>query len=89
MRTSLTKTSAGVWILDRPFGNQRITVRLESGKKYRVIPINPAKKKHRDRIVELIEIIDDFMPDQALVRFLDTNRQGKIVLDDLVPVNEH
>lgn len=84
MRATLTQSTPGVWILDRPLDNQRVKVQLESGKKYRVIPMNPAKKKHRDRIVELVEILGDFMPDRALVRFIDTNRQGKVDLCDLV-----
>ena len=64
------------------------TLTITIGSTYRVEPINPQKKKHRDRVCTILELDDDFMPQNASVRFQDNNRVGKVCLSDLVPVDQ-
>lgn len=58
-------------------------IELIIDKKYIIRPENPKKLKHRDRTCILIEIENEFQPQKALVKFLDTKRNGKVDLIDL------
>ena len=84
--THMDRVAPGVWNMDREVGDRRVKFRIEVGRQYRVHPLNPAKKKHRDRIVELVEIEDDLSPQDGWVRFQDNNRRGKVALNDLLPL---
>ncbi len=53
------------------------------GCQYVVNPINKQKKKHRGRLVNLIFIETDRGVVSAKVKYLDTNRIGKLDLRDL------
>ncbi|HVN56064.1 MAG TPA: hypothetical protein VMT46_17160 [Anaerolineaceae bacterium] len=70
--------------------NQR-TVILDVGKVYLVSPINERDMQNRGRTCILLEFVpysydkpEDIL---ALVKFTDTNRQGRVELEDLVPVS--
>jgi hypothetical protein len=65
-------------------------VKIELGKHYIVQPLNVLKKKHRDRQCIVIGFIQDEtgMPIDARVKFLDTNRTGRVSIRDLVPAPE-
>jgi hypothetical protein len=69
-------------------GKERAAIAYTTGNTYRVDPTNPQKKKHRDRVCTILEFDDDFMPQNASVRFHDNNRIGKVDLSDLVPVDQ-
>jgi len=64
-------------------------VEMVVGRKYQVPPANPSKKKHRDRVCVLLDIIpiseSHPMDLVAKVRFMDNNRIGRVDLSDLVP----
>ena len=66
----------------------RRTVKLTVGKDYCVKPINPLKKKHRDRVCTILEFDDEFVPLNVKVKFLDNGRIGKVCCSDLVPVEQ-
>ena len=63
---------------------------LRVGKEYVIQPLNPLKKKHRNRrciVLDFVPVSDSHRRDiVAKVRFLDTNRIGRTELDDLVSV---
>ncbi|GEN33794.1 MULTISPECIES: hypothetical protein [Aneurinibacillus] len=61
-------------------------VKIELGKEYVVQPVNVLKKKHRDRRCIVIGFIQDDtgVPRDARVKFLDTNRTGRVSIRDLV-----
>lgn len=67
---------------------KRAPVTVTKGNTYRIEPMNSQKKKHRDRVCTILEFDDDFMPQEASVRFHDNNRVGKVNLSDLVPVDQ-
>lgn len=76
-------------IIESSFNSKkRAAVTITIGSNYRVEPMNPQKKKHRDRVCTIIEFDDDLMPKNASVRFQDNNRIGKVCLSDLVPVDQ-
>lgn len=55
---------------------------LKLGQEYVVKPDNKQKKKHRDRRI----IIHKFLEDgRASVKFKDSNRVGKVDLEDIKP----
>ncbi|MFB1100506.1 hypothetical protein [Terribacillus sp. JSM ZJ617] len=58
---------------------------FKPGNQYVVNPLNKQKKKHRGRYVTLKGIESDKHNGilSAKVKYLDTNRSGKIILDDL------
>jgi len=60
------------------------------GKEYIIQPLNPLKKKHRNRrciVLDFVPVSDSHPIDiVAKVRFLDNNRVGRAELDDLVRV---
>jgi len=63
---------------------------LEIGKEYLVSPINRYNMENRGRRCILLEFVP-YSPDKpedilARVKFLDTNRNGRIELEDLIPV---
>ena len=63
---------------------------LEIGKEYLVSPINRHNMENRGRRCILLEFVP-YSPDKpedilARVKFLDTNRNGRIELEDLIPV---
>ncbi len=62
--------------------------KVEIGQTCVVQPANPRKTKHRDRqcVVLGFEEATDGGPARAEVKFLDTNRKGKVDVEDLVPV---
>lgn len=64
------------------------SVTIELGNKYVIDPINLLKKKHRDRICMVIGFIMDErgIPADVRVKFLDTNRTGRISIRDVVPI---
>jgi hypothetical protein len=66
------------------------TVLLEIGKEYLVSPINDRNMDNRGRKCVLLEFVpysydkpEDIL---ALVKFNDTRRNGRVELEDLVPV---
>ena len=66
------------------------TVVLDVGKEYLVSPINERNMQNRGRTCILLEFVaysydkpEDIL---ALVKFVDNNRQGRVELEDLVPV---
>ncbi|ERI04272.1 hypothetical protein HMPREF0083_06106 [Aneurinibacillus aneurinilyticus ATCC 12856] len=61
-------------------------VKIELGKEYVVQPLNALKKKHRDRRCIVIGFIQDDtgVPSDARVKFLDTNRTGRVNIRDLI-----
>ena len=65
-------------------GISRIT-RPVKGQTYKIEPINPKKRKYRGRICTFIDYDEDRIQ-IATVRFNDTNREGKIPVDDLVQI---
>ena len=69
--------------------HQRVVV-LDVGKVYLVSPINERNMDNRGRTCILLEFVaysydkpEDIL---ALVKFSDTNRQGRVELEDLIPV---
>lgn len=62
---------------------------LKIGGEYIVKPLNPQKKKHRDRpcvILDFVPVSEQHPRDiVAKVRFLDNNRMGRAELSDLIP----
>lgn len=64
---------------------------IEVGKQYVVQPSNKQKTKNRGRKVEVLEFRHDHYDaeqkdiPETHVRFLDTNRRGKVDAMDLVP----
>jgi len=72
--------------IEAVFKDQKRTINLEVGKKYKIDPMNITKKKNVGRICTLIELDSDFMPSSATVQWQDSGRKGKIdSLSDLVP----
>lgn len=71
------------------YGSAEQKTTLKIGGEYVIKPLNPQKKKHRDRLC----IILDFLPVSeqhprdviAKVKFLDNNRTGRAELNDLIP----
>ena len=58
---------------------------LEVGKAYVIQPLNPRKKKHRNRECEIVGFVTDSSGHTlAKVRFRDNGRIGKVDLSDLV-----
>lgn len=81
------------------YGGSTRTIPLALGATYRIEPLSPAKRTHRDRRCRLISLFDrnrhptDPPPhgivdpgfDAALVRFEDTGGIGRVDPGDLVP----
>ena len=65
----------------------RVTPEPIPGKTYRIEPVNPKKRKYRDRICTFLKYDED-RNHIAAVRFNDTHREGKIPVVDLVLINE-
>jgi hypothetical protein len=64
------------------------TVVLDVGKEYLISPINDRNMENRGRKCILLEFVP-YSPDKledilALVKFCDTNRNGRVELEDLV-----
>jgi hypothetical protein len=61
---------------------------LRIGKEYIIQPLNPLKKKHRNRrciVLDFVPVSESHPIDiVAKVRFVDNNRIGRTELDDLV-----
>lgn len=68
------------------FGRATRSVSFEIGRRYVVAPMNVQAKKHRGRIVTLLGFDDVFMPSFAIVRFEDSQREGKVPRDHLADV---
>lgn len=62
-------------------------VELILNNQYIIIPNNPKKLKHRNRKCTLISIENDFLPETAEVKFLDTKRIGIVDLIDIKNIN--
>lgn len=80
-RGKVTACMVNTYINDQ----QHYAVRIELGKEYIVRPLNALKKKHRDRRCIVIGFIQDDtgVPIDARVKFLDTNRTGRVSIRDL------
>lgn len=69
-------------------GSTQLKTTLKIGGEYIVKPLNPQKKKHRDRpcvILDFVPVSEQHPKDiVAKVRFLDNNRMGRAELDDLL-----
>ncbi len=75
-------------VIETGFNGEWRKVVIEIGKEYVVLPLNKAKKKNVGRHCILLELNDSFMPTEATVKWLDTNRKGKQkTLTDLVLVD--
>lgn len=59
------------------------SVEFKVGNQYVVNPLNKQKKKNKGRYVMLKGIESDKGVVSAKVKYLDTNRNGKVDLDDL------
>lgn len=61
-------------------------IRLKTGTKVKVDPLNPAKKKHRDREGEFVGVSYDEKGhlEAAKIKFDDTKRVGKVEFEDLI-----
>jgi hypothetical protein len=46
------------------------------------------QRKNLGRLVEVVGFIDDFMPKDAIVRYLDNNRRGRLEINSLEPMQE-
>lgn len=71
-------------------GIYQIKVVLEVGKLYKVTFKTPTTKKDRKnngRVVEILGFSDSFMGD-AIVRYLDNNRIGRLKVNCLLPFAE-
>ena len=72
------------------YGSKERKTILTVGKEYVVQPLNPLKKKHRNRrciILDFVPVSDSHPRDiVAKVRFLDNDHIGRTELDDLVSV---
>lgn len=62
-------------------GNLLREVCIQTGKQYRIEQLNHQAKKYRDRI----GIVEKIEGGKCHFRFIDTNRLGIILADDLVP----
>lgn len=63
---------------------------LEVGRKYIFSMVNPntiKDKKFNGRKVEILGFSDDFCGD-VIVRYLDNNRQGRVIVSYLLPYEE-
>lgn len=80
-RGKVTACMVNTYINDQ----QHYAVKIELGKEYVVRPLNALKKKHRDRRCIVIGFIQDDtgVPVDARVKFLDTNRTGRVSVRDL------
>ena len=65
------------------YGVEREVV-LEVGKKYKVAPLNPRKKKNRDRECIITGFDEDFMPKKAFVIWYDNQKKGSEDVGDLI-----
>lgn len=81
-RTVLTTTRSK--LSEGADGERRSSI-LTVDSQYLVSPENPVNKKDRGRVAELLAFADSFHPNEAIVRFSDNNRKGKVPLCDLVP----
>jgi hypothetical protein len=65
-------------------------VKIELGKEYMIQPLNSLKKKHRGRRCIVIGFIQNEagVPIDARVKFMDTNRTGRVSVRDLVDVSD-
>ncbi len=64
---------------------------ISVGEKYKYEPKRPTTMKQRKnlgRLVEVVGFIDDFMPKDAIVRYLDNNRRGRLEINSLEPMQE-
>ena len=57
---------------------------IHPGRIYRIKPLNKNRKRHVGRRCMLIAFSDDFMSFEARVRFIDTYREGKVDIRELV-----
>lgn len=65
---------------------------ISIGQRYKYEPKKPAIQKQRKnlgRIVEVLGFIDDFMPRDAIIRYLDNNRRGRVEINCLIPEEEN
>jgi hypothetical protein len=69
--------------LESHFGGKSRKISLEIGRTYTIDPLNPKRLKNRGRIVRILGFNDNFMPDKAIVRYLDTNRRGLVYVGEL------
>lgn len=76
---------------ERVFNNDlRQDIVIEVGSKYIYNVKRPTNKKDREnngRVVEILGFSDSFMGD-AIVRYLDTNRRGRLRCGNLFPYEE-
>ncbi|MDB5347082.1 MAG: hypothetical protein JWP89_5459 [Schlesneria sp.] len=74
-----------------PHGGNLRKVHIVAGKTYQVVPQNPRAVKNRGRICTVIGIIPHLSKHnhagKAVVRFHDTNREGKANCDELFEVD--
>lgn len=72
-------------------GKSQRKVIIEVDRHYLVKPQNTRKLKHRDReciLLDVIPVSESRSDSVAKVRFLDNNRQGRVDLSDLVPLDD-
>lgn len=63
--------------------------KIEVAKRYIIIPINPQKKKNRNRKCIVAGFIDQGRVGVfAVVKFLDNGRCGKIDMSELMPADD-
>ncbi|WP_319549329.1 hypothetical protein [Desulfogranum marinum] len=63
-----------------------VEVNVVVGEKYKIEPINPRKKKNRGRICKILNLPSEFMSTEALAKFEDTKRTGKVDIRELLPL---
>jgi len=66
-------------------------VELIVGEKYNIVHDKPTTKKDREnngRVVEILGFTGEFMGYDAIVRYLDTKRRGRVHVNCLLPYEE-
>lgn len=73
-------------VVNKLIDGQKKRIHIKIGKQYIVIPSNPLKKKHRDRIVTIRKFMSDRHGIIVSVKFQDNNRVGRVPVDELYPL---
>ena len=78
-KISTIKNEAAQLVRSYKNGSVVATVEIVPGKHYIIKPDNPSKKRNRGRVC----IVERFMPDYVKVRYVDNNRIGRALHQDL------
>lgn len=69
--------------------NEHISLTLAVGQIYKVGSFQNTKHARRNmgRKIEILGFTDDWAPDGAIVRYLDTNRRGRVPINNILPLD--